>query len=445
MRKKLVNIIKIAIVVCFLSASITGVIFASGDKEKVDKTKINFWWAGAWDVAKMPEWIDIAVKQYEEENPDIEIEAVQQSLDTLIPSWKAAAAAKEGPDIAFFWGGVWCLEDVWEGSIAPLSDYWSMEEIKQVIGWKDRLWNGKVWGMGYYLSGKPMIYNKKLYAKAGLDPENPPKDWDEFMNTCNKLKAAGITPLGIGMKDQWQGGWMVSHWGIQDLDSPDDMKLAAIGKANLTDPKYSDWWNRLDFVIKNGYYNDDAMSITADQGWDLFPQEKVAMVFATDSHVGTWVSELGEDVVGIARIPAMGSGKLSGSYFIETNGYSITSWSPHKEEAAEFLRWLYAEEQVNNFFKTTGALHTSKKLDSSLVTQPQLKIMWEWANSDQTGPHLENFFPTMLDEQGYFVAVAKMLAGEMTPDEAADLTQRVIEKWRKENPDRIDEYELWIE
>ncbi len=430
-----------------LVLSVACLAFAGGRKEETKEGKkiITFWWAGAWDVVKMPEWIDIAVKQYEAENPNIDIDPVQQSLDTLIPSFKAAAAAQEGPDIAFFWGGVWCLEDVWAGSIAPLSDYWSMDEIEQVIGYKDRLWNGKVWGVGYYLSGKPMTYNKKLFQKAGLDPEKPPKNWEQFVDVCKKLKNAGITPLGLGLKDQWQGGWMVSHWGIQDLDSPDDMKKVALGRAKLTEPKYSDWWKRLEFIIQQGYYNDDVLSLTADQGWDLFPQQRIAMVFATDSHVGAWVEELGVEAVGVARIPAMGKGKLSGSYFMETNGYSITSWSSHKEEAAEFLRWLYQEEQVNNFFKTTGTLHCSKKLDSNLIELPQLKKMWEWANSDQTGPHLENFFPTMLDEQGYFVAVAGMFAGQLTPEGAAELTQTIIEKWRKENPDRLDEYEKWLE
>ncbi len=438
-RVKLTALILMSMVVSVMA-------FAGGTDEAVaDKqTKLAWWWYGTEDVAKMPGWVEAVVKKYQAENPQVDIEAINQPLDTLIPSFKAAAAAKEGPDIAFFWGGIWCLEDVWEGSIAPLSDYWSMDDFKHIIRWQDRFWNGKVWGVGLYLSGKPLIYNKKLFANAGLDPLKPPSSRDAFLKSCEKLKKAGITPLGVGLKDLWQGEWMFSIYGGQYLDSAEDMVLATIGRTKLTEPKYATWWGDFDSLVKQGYYNNDISSLGAEEGWDIFPQGKVAMVMASDARVSYFMEELGPDAVGVAKVPPMGSGKLAGKYFLETNGYSITSWSKNKEQAAAFLKWLYKKDQVNQFYELTGTLPCSDQLSSSLIKQAQLKQMWQWSSSGATGPHLGLFYPSMLDEQGYMAGVSRLATGELTPPEAAALTQEILEKWRNENPDKVKNYEKWL-
>jgi raffinose/stachyose/melibiose transport system substrate-binding protein len=46
-------------------------------------------------------------------------------------------------------------------------------------------------------------YNKALFTKAGI--AKPPATWAELLDAVKKLKAAGITPIGIGEKDKWPG------------------------------------------------------------------------------------------------------------------------------------------------------------------------------------------------------------------------------------------------
>ena len=41
------------------------------------------------------------------------------------------------------------------------------------------------------------IYNKALFRKVGLDPENPPTTWTEFTDMLNTFKDAGINPLQV--------------------------------------------------------------------------------------------------------------------------------------------------------------------------------------------------------------------------------------------------------
>jgi len=52
--------------------------------------------------------------------------------------------------------------------------------------------DGKMLSMPFNSSTPVMHYNKDLFKKAGLDPEAPPKTWQELVEAGKKLKAAGV-------------------------------------------------------------------------------------------------------------------------------------------------------------------------------------------------------------------------------------------------------------
>ena len=115
--------------------------------------------------------MDETIAKYKEAHPNVTIEAVLQSTDTLIPAFQSAAAAKQGPDIQYFWGGVWTLENAWNGALVPVDDLIPADERSHWINNFERTYDGKLWGMPWYLSGNPFVYNPELFTKAGLDPK----------------------------------------------------------------------------------------------------------------------------------------------------------------------------------------------------------------------------------------------------------------------------------
>ena len=64
-----------------------------------------------------------SIANYEAAHPNVTIKPVLQSTDNLMPNFAAAAKAKKGPDIEYRWGGIWALQDAWDGNLAPVSDY----------------------------------------------------------------------------------------------------------------------------------------------------------------------------------------------------------------------------------------------------------------------------------------------------------------------------------
>ena len=99
----------------------------------------------------------------------MKIKTVLQTTDGLIPAFKAAAAAKKGPDIQYFWGGIWSLDDAWLGNTKPVSDYIPKSELAHYLNAKEDTYDGKVWTAPWYVQPSfPVLYRKDVLAKAGV-------------------------------------------------------------------------------------------------------------------------------------------------------------------------------------------------------------------------------------------------------------------------------------
>lgn len=426
---------------------VTGFAFAGGKQEtagaKREQKKIVVWYWGEQEAPGAKAWLEETAKMYSSENPGITFELVLQSTDDLVPAFKTAAAAKQGPDIQYFWGGVWTLEDAWAGSLTPISDLIPKSEYSHYISNNEREYNGKLWGVGWYLSGNSMAYRKDLFSKASLDPEKDYTKWNDFLLACEKLKAAGITPIAGGLKDGWFGGWIWQLLGKQGLDSAEDFKKVSVGDYKFTDKRFANWWVKLNELIEKGYWNNDINSLDYQQGQDLFIRADAATIFGNDTFYPGWIKKVGNKNFGVMKIPVWGSGDLAKTYTVTAQGLGITSWSKVKKEAADFLMYMHTPDRLSAWWNYTGVFPADDRFNTSKIKSPQLKKVFNWIK-DNPGPNLENFVPSILDEQANFVGVQKIFAGVLTPAEGAELQEKIITKWRKENPEALQDFKNWI-
>lgn len=91
-------------------------------------------------------------------------------------------------------------DDYWgRGQWADLTPYIDDEMKAQDTenNWKEcTTVDGEIVGVPSSMMSEAIYYNKTLFAKAGIEEsEIPFKTWDAFYEACDKLKAAGITPL----------------------------------------------------------------------------------------------------------------------------------------------------------------------------------------------------------------------------------------------------------
>lgn len=438
--------------VVVLCGMLTTACSRSDSRGPVDKTgqdgganrpvKLVVWWWGEQEAPGAKKWLESTMAKYKEAHPNVAFEAVLQSTDTLVPAFQAAAAAKQGPDIQYFWGGVWTLENAWNGALIPVDDLIPADERAQWANNFERQYDGKLWGVPWYLSGNPLVYNPALLAKAGVDPQAI-KTWDDLLAACAKLKQSGVIPISGGLKDGWFGGWLFANLNQQQVDSEKEFLAAALKPGAFLEPKFSEWWERLQKMKEAGFWNEDINSIDYQQGQDLFVRGQAAMILGNDTFLKGWAKDLGWDNIGVMRVPTYGKGKLAGAYVVTAQGWGITSWSKHPREAADFLRFMHTPERLNAWYVETGVLPADKRLDTALIQQPVLKQIYEW-DLTVAGPNLENFIPSLMDEQANFAGAQLLFAGKKTPAELAKLTDSTLTKWREQNPQAVKNFENWL-
>ena len=408
------------------------------------KINLTFWWWAESDAPGADAWMTETVAAYEKIHPNVTLNIVPQSTDTLISAFQSAVTAKSGPDIASQWATGPTLGFVWQNAVVPISDYAPASEIANWLNTNENMYNGKLWAAPMYLIGIGVMYNKTMFAKAGVTPPaNGRWTWDEFMAACDKLKAAGITPWVEGDKDGYGGAWWFANLGIQSLDSTDDLRQAVIGAKSFNDPHYTGWYSTLDGMVKKGYFNQDSMSMDLSQSAQAFAQGKGAMSFGTDGMVKQALTDLGAANVGVMQTPKLGTGKLADvGNTTQSTAFFVTKWCKNPQAAADFLVFMHTPDRLAAWYKHTGVVPADKRFDRSLVTDPVLKAMM---TMETTGPQiwLENYLPGQVDSDADLTAGQMIFSQSGSPSDAAALWERAASTWRNQHPDELTNWKNW--
>ncbi|HEV8191055.1 MAG TPA: extracellular solute-binding protein, partial [Ktedonobacterales bacterium] len=71
--------------------------------------------------------------------------------------------------------------------------------------------DGNVYGLPYSGYELGIMYSKKLVTKAGIDPNTPPKTWDDLREYAKRIAATGV-PGFLEMSSGNTGGWHLTNW-----------------------------------------------------------------------------------------------------------------------------------------------------------------------------------------------------------------------------------------
>lgn len=155
------------------------------------------------------------------------------------------------------------------------------ERILNLARFKDR----QV-GLPFATSNPIFYYNADLVRKAGGNPDNPPKTWDEVFALARKIEALGD---GVkGMQFRWQGDdWMFSallfgHGGT--MLTADEKRVAFDGPEGLAS------FRLVDRMVKEGKMT----SMTSDAALQSFYAGKLGMFFWTTGGLRGTINGVGD-------------------------------------------------------------------------------------------------------------------------------------------------------
>ena len=405
---------------------------------------ITVWWWGEEQTPGLQEWMGRTVEAFEDAYPTIEVDAVYQNTDAIIPAWEAAMQSQSGPDITFFWSTGDLPRAIWNGSLAPLDELISEAERAHYPSQFADMdsFEGELYAVPWIVEGYPIVYNKRLFAQAGLDPDEFPLAWTAFVQACGQLRARGITPISFGLKGGWHLGYLMPGLFMSLVDSQADYLALFIGDARFTDPGYAVVWSRIRELVTEGCFNDDAASVDFYEAQNRFVAGEVAMTIGNASSGSLFEREMGPGIVGLAPYPMIGDGRHGGTYAVVDQKLAITSWSPNKEEAAAFLEFIHTPEVMADQYRSARAIPADDRFDTAILSdfdKANVALMAERG----TGPYLQALNPPQWEYGTLYTVAPEIFLGRVSVEEGAERIEAGMAAWREGQPDALENYRRW--
>jgi len=302
------------------------------------------------------------------------------SLDVQMVPWASAKdkfatamAGGTGPDVAEV-GTTWTPEFAEAGALMDMTEQATDAGLNE--GMVESLieagtYDGGLYGVPWYAGIRSVLYNKDIFAKAGI--EKTPTSWAEFTDAIDKIKASqpDVIPFPVLGASEfatypfiWGAGGDIAQqegdgW-ISTIDSPE----AREGLTFLTELK-----------TKHGASTPAADTWNEKDALTAFQQGNVAMVVAGNWTPGT-VEENSPEVyeqLGAFPIPSKDGGP-AGS-FVGGSHLSIFEQSENKDLAWQFVEMMTTGEFASQWGEESGFLPGQvEALDKILASGGELEV-----------------------------------------------------------------------
>lgn len=371
-------------------------------------------------------WEEVA-RKFEAQRPGtkvemqfLENEAYKAKLPTILQS-------KDKPHILYSWAG---------GVLKAQIEAGVLDEITAAVGsYKDRLStgavaaftiDGKLYGLPHNVSQVGFLYNKELFAKAGLDGAAI-KSWDDLLAAVKKLKGAGVTPIAVGGGDKWPLHFYWTHLAVR-LGGKPAFEAALKGQnGGFEGETFQKAGELMKQLVDLEPFQTGFLGFKNQQALGFFADGKAAMNLAI-SHHSTTQRGLAADKKGIPEeklgwidfpMPAGGKGQPTDTLG-GINGWIVTKGAP--KEAVEFLKFFISDEVQRTLAAQNFVIPTYKGAEAALSTA----IMQNVAKNIAASNYHQNFYDQDLGPSvGRVVndATAEIAGGSMTPKQAAKAIQ----------------------
>ena len=159
--------------------------------------------------------------------------------------------------------------------------------------------DGEVYGFPLYYYVWGFIYRKSLFERLGI---RPPATWSEFLRACERLKAAGVTPLAVGARSGWPAAAWFDYLNLR-INGIDFHRKLLRGEARFGDPrvrKVFDVWGDL---LRKDYFLEATMGQEPDRVMPYLYRNYVGMTLAASSVASRFPAALAADM-GFFSFPA---------------------------------------------------------------------------------------------------------------------------------------------
>lgn len=373
------------------------------------------------------------IAKFEKENPGIHIKAQYiPTGDALIQKLITAIQSKTAPDISWLHSDF--MEDLVNAdAIYKMDDFIngddgiSQEELNDIYPALRvyASWRGTMYSMPMEATNLALLYNKDMFRAAGLDPEHPPKNWDELREYSKKLTldknndgtfeqvgffvpifpAAG--PQGPWMVWQfmpylWQaGGYLIDSAQTHVMYNQDPgVEALSLWKQMYLDQKLSSFTTDFDVAFAS-----KRLAMAMDGPWDL-PRFKDLM------------QNLNWAFAPLPAGPKKQATVVGGEYL------AIFKQSKHPKEAWKFLKWMIKPEvqafwaMKSGYLPIRHAVHSVPEFQKYLSENPNFKVFVDQMEVGQAQRMID--YGALVVTQNMAQALEKATLGKVDVRKALD-------------------------
>ncbi len=376
----------------------------------------------------LTEVVDGIVAKFEEENPDIKVNAIYAGNydDTRIKALAALSSGEPAQLAVLF--SIDAYDLIEQDLIVPFE---SVIETEEEQAWLDGFYpalmangriEGQTWGVPFQRSTIVAYYNKDMFRDAGLDPEKAPETWDEMVEMGKALTKEGT--YGLMIPSTGYPYWMFQALAIQngkELMSGDGLS------THFDDPAVVDtleFWKSLS--TEHGIMPEG----TVEWGTlrQAFLEGKTAMMWHSTGNLTAVKDSAGFDF-GVAMLPGnerLGSPTGGGNFYLFKD-----STDEEKKAALELIKFMTAPEQAAEWSIATGYMGVSPAAyETDALKAYTAEFPPALVARDQLEHAIAEFstFETARVRDGLNAAIQSALTGAKSPEEALAEAQAAAER-----------------
>ncbi|MET7653609.1 MULTISPECIES: extracellular solute-binding protein [unclassified Streptomyces] len=293
------------------------------------------WWDTSNATNEAPTY-QALVKQFEAANKDVKVKYVNVPFDQAQNKFDTAAGASGAPDVLRSEVG-WTPAFAKKGFFLPLD---GTEALKDQAKFKSNLieqakYEGKTYGVPIVTDTLALVYNKQLFAKAGIT--EAPKTWDDLKTAAATVKAKTGVDGYWGSTQAYYAQSFLYGEGADTVDA--DAKKITVNSA-AAKKAYGTWLGLFD---GKGLHKADTTADAYAHIQDAFVNGKVAAIIQgpweiTNFYKGSAFTDKAN--LGIATVPAGSTGKAGAP----TGGHNLSVYAgsdkAHQAAALKFVNFM---------------------------------------------------------------------------------------------------------
>ncbi|XEC97384.1 ABC transporter substrate-binding protein [Paenibacillus tarimensis] len=306
-----------------------------------------------WTIALSPnfdDYINGRIAKYEQENPGVKIKWTDLPFTAIENKLLTSIAAGKSPDVVNLNTNM-ALTLASKGALVDMNKEATVEQ--RGIYFEDMYSSASIgdsaFAFPWYIAPHVLMYNKKIYEAAGLDPNGPPVTWDEVKSHAAIIKEKtgkyAFVPTVAVYADLVNAGVPVI--------SEDKTKVILQTPEALS---YAKWMKSLydeDLVPKDGITGGYTFAL------NQFQAGEIAMLISGSQFLNR-VKQNAADVYEntlVADVPTQSSGNIHAPLM----NVVVPTMSDTHEEAIAFANYITNDESQLEFSKIVNIFPSTKE------------------------------------------------------------------------------------